>query len=255
MSNAEIVAGESAPSTALYFKADITPENLFQALGRLRKEAFDEIERLLCFLDECDGDENLEPYLGNGQNGGDDREAEPESDEPALGWTETEARWGRYPKINEQHEGEPSLGSPQKSYHDQTKWTEGNHDDREGDGCADDREGDEEEHGGDEHDGRESDEPEPSLGSVEAINQERWAQGSGGFIDAELQDHKLTAPKRRGKALPSINTARHPCLGRDMIDGLTREQADALSPRLSNASHFGWDGRKPGGVSIGRVKE
>lgn len=31
---------------ALYFRTDISPEQIFQAIGRLRKEARDEIDRL-----------------------------------------------------------------------------------------------------------------------------------------------------------------------------------------------------------------
>ncbi|MGB3445195.1 MAG: hypothetical protein WBA48_00675 [Xanthobacteraceae bacterium] len=43
------VAGE------LYFPTDISPDQVFEAIGRLRKEAQDEIDRLLAFLDETDG--------------------------------------------------------------------------------------------------------------------------------------------------------------------------------------------------------
>jgi hypothetical protein len=43
------VAGE------LYFPTDISSDQLFEAIGRLRKEAQDEIDRLLAFLDETDG--------------------------------------------------------------------------------------------------------------------------------------------------------------------------------------------------------
>lgn len=49
---------------ALYFLTDISPEVVFQAIGRLRREAQDEIDRLLSFLDETDGDGDLEPLLG-----------------------------------------------------------------------------------------------------------------------------------------------------------------------------------------------
>jgi hypothetical protein len=38
----------------LYLWTDVTPEELFQALGRLRKEACDEIHRLIRFLDKTD---------------------------------------------------------------------------------------------------------------------------------------------------------------------------------------------------------
>jgi hypothetical protein len=39
---------------ALYIPTDITPEEVFQAIGRLRKEARDEIHRLIGFLDKTD---------------------------------------------------------------------------------------------------------------------------------------------------------------------------------------------------------
>lgn len=39
---------------------DVTPEQFFQAIGRLRREARDEIERLLAFLDETEPDPDLE---------------------------------------------------------------------------------------------------------------------------------------------------------------------------------------------------
>jgi hypothetical protein len=49
---------------SLYPPTDISPEQLFQAIGRLRKEARDEIDRLLSFLDTTDVDPDLEPHLG-----------------------------------------------------------------------------------------------------------------------------------------------------------------------------------------------
>jgi hypothetical protein len=49
---------------ALYRRTDISPEELFQAIGRLRQDAQDEIEGLLAFLDETEPDPDLEPSLG-----------------------------------------------------------------------------------------------------------------------------------------------------------------------------------------------
>ena len=63
----------------LYLPTDISPEQIFQAIGKLRKEAMDEIDRLIRFLDEtenhmaidcepCDDDgegEDAEPSLGS----------------------------------------------------------------------------------------------------------------------------------------------------------------------------------------------
>lgn len=57
---------------ALYLRTDISPEQVFQAIGRLRKEARDEIDRLIQFLDSTD----------------DHIEREPDDDEPSLGFQE-----------------------------------------------------------------------------------------------------------------------------------------------------------------------
>lgn len=107
----------AAPAGELYYPTPVTPEEAFQAIGRLRKEAQDEIERLLAFLDETDGDPDLEPSLAGYSPGMDDREAEPEheedggdaepnvddepgaDDEPRFGWNDEEAARGRYPSL------------------------------------------------------------------------------------------------------------------------------------------------------------
>jgi hypothetical protein len=56
----------------LYLPTDVTPEQLFQAIGRLRKEARDEIDRLVRFLDETENHMELEP-----EDEGDESELEP----------------------------------------------------------------------------------------------------------------------------------------------------------------------------------
>jgi hypothetical protein len=64
---------------ALYRRTDISPEQFFQTLGRVRRAARDEIERLIDWLDStidvdqdaavddapCDGDPDAEPSLGS----------------------------------------------------------------------------------------------------------------------------------------------------------------------------------------------
>jgi hypothetical protein len=64
---------------ALYRRTDISPEDFFQALGRVRRTVRDEIERLIDWLDAtidvdqdaavddgpCDGDPDAEPSLGS----------------------------------------------------------------------------------------------------------------------------------------------------------------------------------------------
>jgi hypothetical protein len=48
------------PKPAICRRANLPPETLLQAIGRLRKEAADEIERLLEFLDRTEPDPDLE---------------------------------------------------------------------------------------------------------------------------------------------------------------------------------------------------
>lgn len=73
---------------ALYFRTDISPEQIFQAIGRLRKEARDEIDRLIRFLDETDDHMEREPD-GDDEPSDTDEDADPEEDdgtaEPSLG--------------------------------------------------------------------------------------------------------------------------------------------------------------------------
>ncbi|MCK1671231.1 hypothetical protein [Bradyrhizobium sp. 150] len=78
----------------LYRRTDISPDQFFQALGRLRKEAQDEIERLLAFLDSTEPDPDLEPSLGSlGEHhtdqtrwaAGDRRELEQDPAESGIG--------------------------------------------------------------------------------------------------------------------------------------------------------------------------
>lgn len=152
------------PNGELYFRTDIPPENVFQALGRLRSQAAAEIERLMAFLDETEGDPDFEPA-------GDEGEPELGSVEGRKGFDQSTWSAGA-----DQVDGdEPSLGAsenhpssesfnwtdaPYRTAHgSQLGWSTGNVDDREH--CAD-REED------DSHDGREPDvENEPSLGSFD----------------------------------------------------------------------------------------
>lgn len=75
------------PEEGLYYPTPVTPEEAFQAIGRLRKEARDEIDRLIRFLDETDNHMEREP-----EDEGDDAE-----DEPSLGsfdrMTDQERSW------------------------------------------------------------------------------------------------------------------------------------------------------------------
>jgi hypothetical protein len=90
------------PVRELYVRTDISPEQIFQAIGRLRKEARDEIDRLIRFLDETDNHMELEP-----EDEADDSELE--DDDPA----------------EDDGLAEPSLGSVAMASGDQTRWASG----------------------------------------------------------------------------------------------------------------------------------
>jgi hypothetical protein len=66
------------PAGELYFKTDISPEEVFIAIGRLRMEARREINRLIQFLDKTDD------YVSRELEDDDDRE-QVGDDEPSLG--------------------------------------------------------------------------------------------------------------------------------------------------------------------------
>jgi hypothetical protein len=54
---------------AIYYKTPVTPEEAFQAIGRLRKEARDEIDRLIRFLDKTDDYVSRELEQDDGETG------------------------------------------------------------------------------------------------------------------------------------------------------------------------------------------
>jgi hypothetical protein len=126
------------PAGELYFKTDVSPEEIFQAIGRLRKEARDEIDRLIRFLDESDDHMELEP-----------EEDDDSEDEPSLASLDRAMDQNHWkgatfvPVYNHDLElddadDEPLLGSVATHDHlSQDHWAQGNRDDREGDGCAD----------------------------------------------------------------------------------------------------------------------
>ncbi|WP_457492184.1 hypothetical protein [Tardiphaga sp. P5_C7] len=161
---------EMAPE-ALYFKTDVSPEVVFRAIGTLRREARDEIHRLIQFLDKTDDyvsreledsiddhpmdDTELEPSLcgvdadprrhagGDGCGWSSDRELDDADDEPSLG------------SIENHPNGYQDSGITRSQEH----WAGGNTDERE-DVCEDE---------GAEHDGREPDvDDEPSLCGIHA---------------------------------------------------------------------------------------
>ncbi len=218
------------PVEGLYCPTPVTPEEAFQAIGRLRKEARDEIERLLSFLDQTDGDPDFEPSLAGYSLGMDDREGDPADTEPSLGWTDQEARWGRHATPADvdteldASDDEPSLGSIDGN---QEGWAAGKTDDREGDGCADDREGDELVHGGEAV--HENDEPSLGWTDEEAARGRTYAGTTGQSADFEegigaRQPQGRTAIDR--PAITAVNTYRR------FLGGLPADQKAAIRDRM-----------------------
>jgi len=123
---------------ALYFPTDVTPEELFQAIGRLRKDVRDEVERLIQFLDKTDD------YVSRELEDDDDRE-DVGDDEPSLGsfdrMADQSRAWGQHrlwdpPEVDAEQddaETEPSLGSVGEA--NQERWAAGDRRDLELDGA------------------------------------------------------------------------------------------------------------------------
>jgi hypothetical protein len=111
----------------LYLRTNVSPEEIFKAIGRLRKEARDEIDRLIRFLDETDNHMELEDSIDDNphdeetdDNGEDNEDCDPaEPSLGSLGLTDQED-WsmGDRRDFEDEHDGteppeddEPSLGS------------------------------------------------------------------------------------------------------------------------------------------------
>jgi hypothetical protein len=106
-------AAATTPEPAIYYKTPVTPEEAFQAIGRLRKEARDEIDRLIRFLDETDNHMELEDSI-------DDNPHDEETDDNGE---------------DNEDDGlsEPSLGSSADVHLDQERWAAGDRRDLEQD--------------------------------------------------------------------------------------------------------------------------
>jgi hypothetical protein len=206
----------------LYIPTDVTPEELFKAIGSLRKEARDEIDRLIRFLDESDNHMELEEAVDDVPCDDDERELGEGDDEPSLGshvlpsgavsYSIPVGRDGSFDcegddtPSGRSAEDEPSLGSLEAVgvRGGQEHWAQGAGADQEGDAHEDDedghdREGDELQHGGDEHDGAEPDEDgEPLLGWTEPRERGQQALGDNG-TEAE-QGSTCPGDLRKGKA-------------------------------------------------------
>ena len=160
---------EGPQDASIYIPTDVTAEELFRAIGRLRKEARGEIHRLIQFLDDSDNHMELDEAVDDVPC--DDRELEPSlcgvtagaANMPMDGFDEDCEGDGDGGDAND----EPSLGSLSSSYDggDQSRWG------FRGEGDID---------GEDEHDGREPDDNEggDGGGSVASEDQTYWV-GSG----------------------------------------------------------------------------
>jgi hypothetical protein len=119
-----------SPQDSFYLPTDITPEELFQAIGHLRKEARDEIDRLIRFLDKTDDYVSREVEESN-------------DDEPSLGWTTAGSQGchcGGTDDLEAETEhdedgdpAEPSMGALE-GHTDQSRWARGGRRDLEQDG-------------------------------------------------------------------------------------------------------------------------
>jgi hypothetical protein len=118
----------------IYLPVDVTPEQLFQAIGRLRKEARDEIDRLVRFLDETENHMELEDEA-------DDSEMEPSlgSFERVVDQSNAWQQRGEFCSGNDaeqdEADAEPSLGSVGDRQFNQENWAAGKPNDRELDGA------------------------------------------------------------------------------------------------------------------------
>jgi hypothetical protein len=184
----------ATPETAVYRPTDVSPEEAFQAIGRLRKEARDEIDRLIRFLDKTDDyvSRELEDSIDDNPRDGDDDEESLAglTVDPLFAPLHGGMQWAG--DREEDQDDEPSLGSVNPfETRSQDRWADGagglysTEPDAEG-----------------EHDGREpedeggdgaKEDDEPSLG---------WTlEGRvGGFDDREECDHnrpELAAARQR----------------------------------------------------------
>jgi hypothetical protein len=216
---------------ALYRRTDISPEDFFQTLGRVRRDVRDEIERLIEWLDStidtdedravdddpCDGDPDAEPSLGSFDRMSDQIKAW--QARPVTADIDTEL---------DNADDEPILGSVAAGEHgNQEDWALGVGDGREGDGCADDREGDEEKHGGE---GVKEDD-EPSLGwtEEESARGRVCAETMGSSADLE-EGPGARRPQNRTvidrKPITAVNTYRR------FLRGLPDGQQAAVRKRM-----------------------
>jgi hypothetical protein len=190
-----------------YVPTDVTPEELFRAIGRLRREARDEIDKLIRFLDDSDNHMELDEAVDDVPCDDSELEAGDGDDEPSLGshvlpsgavsYSMPVGRGGEFDcegddtPSGRSAEDEPSLGSVEALVRGgQENWAQGLAADQEGDAHEDDEEGhDREDDPADgplqvNEDGDGDPDDEPLLGWTEQIAQGQGTWGSTG-IEAE----------------------------------------------------------------------
>jgi hypothetical protein len=108
-------AAAATPAPAIYYKTPVTPEEAFRAIGRLRKEARDEIDRLIRFLDKTDDyvSRELEDSIDDNPHDEETDDNGEDSEDDGL--------------------SEPSLGSSGDIHLDQERWAAGDRRDLEQD--------------------------------------------------------------------------------------------------------------------------
>jgi cobalamin biosynthesis protein CobT len=207
-------------------------------LQRLKKEAEQEVERLIAFLDMTDGYTLSERDLAV-----DDDPCDGDVDlEPSLcGVTAGEIN-GTSDSDREREEGndEPSLGS--LDVLNQTRWAQGKSDEREGGEGSDDREPNVDDEYDDHHgetDTTASVDDEPSLGWPEAMVQGRQLGGTG---DRELcaaispRTIKMLSRYRRFDGFVTNLDGKHICVERwctrSYLRNLSDRQRAIVKPRI-----------------------
>lgn len=195
-----------------YYPTDHTPEEVFQAIGRLRREAAEEIDRLIQFLDDTGGHCDEDAAV-------DDAPIDDDEREPSLGFTEAK---------NQDDAQRHRAVSPE---------VDAEHDDA-------DHEGDELDRGEEEHDGREPEEDfEPSLVS---------AEGNAGFSQSGVIDGEQGGPsvadldRARAKRRPQAKTRRPEAIGDDCTLVMVTRRADGAICHVrpltatERAAHFAY---------------
>jgi hypothetical protein len=81
-----------AEDDSLYFPTDVQPEQIFVAIGQLRKDARDEVDRLIRFLDKTDDYVRREL-----EDSADDNPQEEAGEEPSLGFLDHMTKPGANP--------------------------------------------------------------------------------------------------------------------------------------------------------------